>query len=1217
MDPAFYKCNIFISASNGITPKMYPYILSGDESQEFDMTFNPFSGFLYYDKELNTNQVNQKAARALEIIRRKFSMDLILVNSSDSHFIPFVGYYPEWEIVIPELVNNLPDDGYWSAFNKERLCCNNYSKNHHLSFSFALINNPDFFKEGISMGNDQIDFNTGVMRASYLEDYELNEFTEITNVLGDNQDLIDSIAPLLGLNESFTLDDSGNFNNSLGNFSLAKDAHYTILEVQYEGVPGSIQKIGDKQFSFNLFDALAYKGSTLEPSESIYVNILGALLTQLDIDIICSEVLSIQPNYLELSNNLLDRLGTILSLLNVEFNLESLEDYSFQLLWRDFGGIKRNFVNIKNLEDEFDTINFLPALGFQGISSLPTGLLNPLNKFKINYEVSQSEPNIVIKSKPVDNNVSYGAYRTFDINITAKNVGNETVWGTPTPIPLDLPTIFQILVFLEGGNINYADDLRNEIWKQVKNEYRHQYNNLEEFFNFDKDPRIFNFDSLGDGATDYYHPNPFNITSLYPYNEKMDHIIDILAKLPTFFLDLAMTPTELREAFINPYSVWNEENWKLEPNRTITYISEDLSISNLDSFTNFHRIDFTIDNNPNPNLQLPRVIYGEEYGGTTPEMALLNDFEDWIIYSEDYYDQNAIEIQFLASNETKIDLINNSLDQVSFTLNLTHSLTDIDFEVFDFKEEVFVNMDGYLNSTSNSTLNYLITNSNNSINWVFQNSQEGDFTILFKLARQDAEEFNISINNIDIDFLTRDINSYEMQSNIQYTAKNQLTRYTTFSNSILFSTEEMASIISHTYLDKYNTKVGDLNTYHIEVENIGMSSAKNVSINIPIPGIIKNSSDFNIHSNNLIKYITELAPESKRKYNFSYYTPNSALINNVEIKYNNTNELNGENSTGLSSQPNDVYYVAPVDYNINFPFIRQIKLNYNLSNPNPQISELFNITLNLHNMGPIGFNISELSFNSRDRYGDLEPIYNTTSFNFTNLEYNSIQNINITLNKTDWKSYYYPPINFIGDIKDRTTQIISSEPIVIGNISFTIKKEISQYNIEIGDLINVKLTIKNTGTICVKDLRLNDELSFASNSFSLVDGTLVFQIDCINPGEEIEVNYTIRAKVQTIESLISARMNYYFLNKRIAFSNQNIIKVIIPPTTQQLFITIPLTLAIFIGIIFLWRLRKYKNKKLEIERNEIKILNLESRDSILNFETNIKEEFKKIVEKQK
>ncbi|MBD3194977.1 MAG: hypothetical protein GF317_07985, partial [Candidatus Lokiarchaeota archaeon] len=1216
MDPAFYKCNIFISASNGITPKMYPYILSGDESKEFDMTFNPFAGFLYYDKELNLNQVNQKSARALEIIRRKFSMDIILVNSSDSHFIPFVGYYPEWDIVLPELVNNLPDDGYWAAFNKERIGGDNYSKNNHLSFSFALINNPTFFKEDIDMGNDQIDFNTGVMRASYLEDYELNEFTDISSVLGENQDLVDSIAPLLGLNESFTFDDSGNLNNSFGNFSLAEDAHYTILEIQYEGAPGSIQKSGNGEYIFNLFDALAYEGSELEPSESIYVNILGALLTQIDIDIICSEVLNTQPYYLQLSSNLLDRLGTILSLIDVEFDIQSLEDYSFQLLWRDFGGIKRNFVNLKNLEDEFDTINFLPALGFQGISSLPTGLLNPLNKFIINYRTSQSEPNILIKSKPVEDNISYGAYRTFDVNITAINVGNETIWGTPTPIPLDLPTIFQILVILEGGNINYADDLRNEIWEQVKIEYPNQYDNLEEFFNFDKDPRIFYFDSSGDGATDYYYPNPFNTTSLYPYNEKMDHIIDILATEPSFFLDLAMTPSEVREALINPYSVWNEDNWKINPNQTLTYISEDLSISNLDSFTKFHSINFTIDNNANPNLQLPRLIYGEEYAGTTPEMALLNDFEDWIIFSEEYYDENAVEIQFLASNETRIDLINNSIDQVSFTLNLTHSLTDIDFEVFNFKEEVFVNMDGFLNSTSNSTLNYLITNNNNSIDWIFQDSQEGDFTVLFKLLRQDAEEFNISINNIDIDLLTRDINSYEMQSNIQYTAKNQLTRYTTYSNSIIFSTEEMASIISHSYLDKYNTKVGYINTYYLEIENIGMSSAKNISINIPIPGIIKNSLGFNIHNNNLVKNIIELAPESTRKYNFSYYTPNSAFINNVDIKYNNTETLSGGNSTGLSSQPNNVYFIAPVDYNINFPFIRQIQLNYNHSNPNPQISDLFNLTLNLHNMGPLGFNISGLSFSSRDKYGDLEPILNTALLNFSNLEYNSIQSINLTLNKTDWKSYYYPPINFIGSIKDRTTQILSSEPIVIGNIDFTIKKEISRYNIEIGDILNVKLTIKNTGSICIKDLRLNDELSFSSNSFSLVDGILVYQIDCINPGEEIEVNYTIRAKIQTIESLTSAKINYYFLNKRVAFSNQNIIKVIIPQSTQYLFITIPLTFAVFIGVIFVWRLRKYKNKQLEIERNEIKILNLESRDSILNFETNIKEEFKKIVDKQ-
>ena len=94
-DPAFYKCNIHISASNGINPEIYPNIITSNPlSSQFDPTFNSFSGFLFYDSDLTDSEVRSKSSRALEIIRRKFEMDLIMVNSSNSHFFPFIGYYP-------------------------------------------------------------------------------------------------------------------------------------------------------------------------------------------------------------------------------------------------------------------------------------------------------------------------------------------------------------------------------------------------------------------------------------------------------------------------------------------------------------------------------------------------------------------------------------------------------------------------------------------------------------------------------------------------------------------------------------------------------------------------------------------------------------------------------------------------------------------------------------------------------------------------------------------------------------------------------------------------------------------------------------------------------------------------------------------------------------------------------------------------------------------
>ena len=45
-DPAFYKCNILISASNGIQPEMFPSILSDNVfGSQFSISYNSFIGF--------------------------------------------------------------------------------------------------------------------------------------------------------------------------------------------------------------------------------------------------------------------------------------------------------------------------------------------------------------------------------------------------------------------------------------------------------------------------------------------------------------------------------------------------------------------------------------------------------------------------------------------------------------------------------------------------------------------------------------------------------------------------------------------------------------------------------------------------------------------------------------------------------------------------------------------------------------------------------------------------------------------------------------------------------------------------------------------------------------------------------------------------------------------------------------------------------------------
>ena len=68
---------------------------------------------------------------------------------------------------------------------------------------------------------------------------------------------------------------------------------------------------------------------------------------------------------------------------------------------------------------------------------------------------------------------------------------------------------------------------------------------------------------------------------------------------------------------------------------------------------------------------LPAIISGVSISDSTPQMALSANNESWTIESEEkFIDQHEIEIQFLFQNETEIDLVNHTLDQVSILVYL-------------------------------------------------------------------------------------------------------------------------------------------------------------------------------------------------------------------------------------------------------------------------------------------------------------------------------------------------------------------------------------------------------------------------------------------------------------------------------------------------------------------------------------------------------------------
>ncbi len=1200
-DPAFYKCNVLLSVSNGKNPDIFPIILTeSDIPSQYMVGYNSFVGFLYYDHDVDPSDALLRAERGFEIIKSKFMIDLIMVNVSETNFFPFVGYYPDWEHFFEELTRNFPMDGYWKALNIDRLISQEYLENYHLSVTYMLINSLDFFEGDYNIEMDQINFNIGSIDLSFLESLEIGNLANQSTIIDNFGGAFNATISEDGLDQLLEL---------FSTFTLTNNSNYSTISVQYEGLSEGIQKIGSNQYKFSLWRALGYEGEPLAPSKKIYIALIGAFLSSIEINILASDIIDATPLNFEFYDYLLEQLSLLFFLAGSEFDVQQIEDYSFDLFWLSEEGIKRSYVKPVNLQDPTDIINFLPLLGFGGISYIPTGIVNPFNELSVTYNISNSESNILLKKELIGENASYGAFRNFKYNISAKNVGNSTSWGIPTPIPLELNDFFLLLTI---GDQSLADEFQNTIWEIVRINYPNEYDSLEDFFNFDEDPLIFYFDSFGTGTYDTFYPNVLNFTNLTPYNENMDEVINLINSptgYPQLISTLGLNADVLKEIFTNKYSIWNADNWKLEPGHVISYLVSNYSIGDLDSFIPFYINNFTID----PTIPLPEIISGTVLSETIPEMALTTDKESWIVESVDRFLEQEIEINFIFKNDTQIDFTNNTLEKVSLIINFTvpDDLTTLDFEIFNFSIEEFQNMDPYLESITNNSWIFSFINNNNSLDWLFYPFDGENYTLLFKIKCVDSDRYNISINDLDIEFSARSINiNDDTGSRLVYGSSTRIVQFERISNSIPLSTYDSASIITYSFLDKYASDSGEIITYNIYFKNIGASIAENVSISVLIPGIIYNANNFTLHGNNLTYYLPKLAPSEEKIINFTFYVPNSISIKDVSIVYHNPEVLEGGNSTKLFTLTNEVCIYAPVDYSYRFPFLRTIEIYHdnktNFLNDAPIIGEIFNLSISLKNTSPNGLSIPELNISVNDQYGELKRINNLT-IHIGDITFNETRSFNISLKKLGWKGYYYPPINRIDGSESRTIQISNSLYKILGNINFSITKTVNSNQLEIGDDLTVNIELQNTGSIIIEDIVINDISSYSQTDFTLIHGNLVNVIDSLEPGEKVTVSYVIKAKNQGLIKLKPASVVYFYLLKNEIKSNIVNIKIITPIHRQLLYLYLP-TIAVFlIFIVYIWQIKIYRRRRSEFDRSERSIFGLSSRETILKVEHTLRE----------
>jgi hypothetical protein len=166
-DPAFQDCTFLLSSSNSVPLPIFPEVLTNSKNS-LDLTpiKNGFAGFLHYGEEVESEDSKIKAKRAFEIIKVKFKIDIININSTNPNFFPFIGYEPKWNNYLPELIENVPKDGYWDSFDLERLINKDYYSKKHLSTSLLILNSLDFIEDSKNFSLNQLDFD--------LKKYDLN-----------------------------------------------------------------------------------------------------------------------------------------------------------------------------------------------------------------------------------------------------------------------------------------------------------------------------------------------------------------------------------------------------------------------------------------------------------------------------------------------------------------------------------------------------------------------------------------------------------------------------------------------------------------------------------------------------------------------------------------------------------------------------------------------------------------------------------------------------------------------------------------------------------------------------------------------------------------------------------------------------------------------------------------------------------------------------------
>lgn len=1221
-DPAFFGSSFYFSISNGISPVFDPDLATTNDLNTIDLSYLSLTGFIYYDNSSTLESVQIRKTRALEIFQDLFEVDLLfyetIEDSQKGYFYPFYGATPNWKNYFETTISNTPQDGYWGTFDENHLTNQNYLETKHLSSSLLFLKHYSMLENElreivpydipINIDLSAIDSSTSLFNFGLGGD-DSSQGSSNEEISPD-----ELLPPEEDVDEEEDEEEEEEENISY----LDELDNVVIYSIQYEGNKDGFSKVEENEYKFDLFTALNYDGENLAISSKCFNSIDGISLSLIDIGFISSEIISTQPSYFDFENYNLQRIESILFLFDEEFDLSSFKNYSFKIQWATNESLTRLTTVVQNLANESDPINFLSLLGGIGGSfGIPGSTIAPLDQFVCIYRPIENEPSLYIEKRILEGNASNVLFEDEQpsIEIFVENRGEEEIWGQKRDISnLGISNDPTKEITLLDINQNFFELLGYDSEAIIHTAETLGYNLTDLFHK--EEPRFFNIDSNNSGTYDITYPEITNIITnfemIYPYSPEFAQILE---DNPEAFGTVANNP----QSFNSSESIFNPSNWKIMPGENVT-ISLSTGTENIeDQFESFDSLNISSIEGISPVISYGSIIDNSNLSGTYQK----NDSTTLNLRSQEIGSSHQIQTYFMFQNVSMLNINSiNSLDGLGIEAYFKNSLnsTTISLEIYNFDEDSeesgdeFISIPGFYSTNDPEIMNFTVSNVNYELTQFY--NENLNYSIIFRITFENTEEFAVDIDYFQLLFQTR-INQeiYHDQAIIQYCTAEGV-QFLSYSNSFVLNTDDRSSLNSLMHIDDFDRKIGESMTYNISISNIGMGPATNISVELDLPGkirdifnstevlaeegrfLVSSTGNFTLIGDKLFIYY-DLLPAGKKFENitFNFIVPNSRILPSAKITWQDDGVTG--NSTVRIVHSNNQFLSAPVRYFSadDSPIRQELTIEYisDFDTYAPNINDIFEVQFVIKN--PETTTILDIEIPLKSNITGLTLLNETNLIWISSLAPSEEQIITLLYRKENYRGYLLPQLTINSNTESKFMKHSFSELLHLGKFNVSLIKNLTTVNAVHGDIISITIALFNYGNIDMGNLTIDDTRCYDAEGFTLESGSMIMNYELLKPGDSINFTYNLRTLNRNgIYQINPAEMDYCFIYKKTIESQTMTIMVRQSYFESILVVILPIIVgASVIGFTY-YKKSQYSREDLELERRESLLFGQSLRD---------------------